>query len=380
MWKTGWNGEAMETSRESIRIIQKLIKITQSDLTSTKKIKLRQDKSRDIRDILNSIPNKDEQYLVVLDHTIAALEAIISGEPKVDAEDCDRNYENWMDLVLRYLKEFNKYGNCYISSCGEALLKTFGIKSFMNKGSSVKPIFFRGEHIYGWELIPRIVRKTGLKHNDINSLDTTSEEIEYLKAFQKKYTNSKIKWLFQTRKKKEDPNWWSLMAHYDDEVGTRMIDITSSIFCALYFACVDWDGEINTDEDGCLYFMWNNNWRPETENPTMRRGRIDDFRDQKQQSAMKYFSVHGNPDTLRFRESPDSNQRLIYQDGYFLWQPKFGKPLDIGQHHKFRIHKDSKMEILRELYSIGYTAKRIVRGKKGEESHKKICNQLGISP
>ncbi len=130
-------------------------------------------------------------------------------------------------------------GNCYISSCGEVLLKTSGIKSFMNEGSSVKPIFFRGEHIYGWELIPRIVRNTGLKHNDINPLNITSDEIEYLKAFQKKYINSKIKWLFQTRKKKEDPNWWSLMAHYDDEVGTKMIDITSSIFCALYFACVD---------------------------------------------------------------------------------------------------------------------------------------------
>ena len=351
----------------------------QSELASTRNVGLQQDKSRDIRNILNSIPDKGQQNLIVLDHTIAALEDIIRGEPKVDAEDCDQNYENWMHLVLDYLKEFNKYGNCYISSCGEALLKTFGIKSFMNKGSNLKPIFFRGEHIYGRELIPRIVRKTGLKHSD-TALDTTLEEIEYLKMFQKKYTNSKIRWFFQTSKKKENPNWWSLMAHYDDEVGTRMIDITSSIFCALYFACVDWDGTVNNRKDGCLYFLWNNNWRADTDTPEIRNGRIIGFEDQKQNSTNQYFSVQGSPDTLRFRESPDSNQRLVYQDGYFIWQSKFSKPLDIGQHHKFRIHKDSKINILRELYSIGYTANRIVRGKKGKESHRKICAQLGVSP
>ena len=369
----------METSPESIRIIEKLIVLIQSDLAKTKKVRLNQGKSIEIRALLNSIPNTDEQNLLVLDFAIATLRMIFRAEPKIDAEDCDPNYENWMDLVLNYVKDFNKYGNCYISSCGEALLKTFGIKNRMNQGPNIKPIFYRGEHIYGWDLVPRIVRKIGLKHSDSNLLNPSSEELEHLKMFQKRYINSKIKWFFQTRKKREDPNWWSLMAHYDDRAGTRMIDITSSIFCALYFACVDWDGTINTDEDGCLYFLWNNNWRPDKDSPNMIRGRIHDFSDQKQYSTNKYFSIQGSPDTLRFRESPDSNDRLVYQDGFFLWQPKFGEPLDIGQHHKFRIHKDSKMNILRELYSIGYTAKRIVRGKKGIESHKNICAQLGVN-
>jgi hypothetical protein len=368
----------MKTSPESIRIIQKLIKITQSELASTKKVGLLRDKSKEIRKILSSISNKDEQNLIVLDHTIYVLEDIIIGEPKVDAEDCDQNYENWMNIVLEYLKEFNKYGNCYINSCGEALLKTFGIKNLMNKGSNIKPIFFRGEHIYGRELIPRIVRTTGLRHCDSNLLEATKEELEHLRAFRWRYIRSNLKWYLQSILTGEKINWWSLMAHYDDRVGTRMIDITSSIFCALYFSCVDWDGSINTDVDGCLYFLWNNNWRPDTDRPHMSRGRIDDFRDQKQYSTNKYYSVHGSPDTLRFRESPDSNERLVYQDGYFIWQPKFGEPLDIGQHHKFRIHKDSKINILRELYSIGYTANRIVRGEKGKDSHRTICAQLDI--
>ena len=369
----------METSPESIKIIQKLIRITQSDLASTKKVGLLQDKSGEIRTLLNSIPNKDEQNLLVLDFTIASLEEIIRGEPKIDAEDCDPNYENWMDLVLHYVKEFNKYGNCYISSCGEALLKTLGIKSFMNKGSNLKPVFFRGEHIYGWELIPRIVRNLGLKHSESNPFDATSEELEHLKRFQKKYTNSNIRRIFQTRKKRENPNWWSLMAHYDDEVGTRMIDITSSIFCALYFACVDWDGTINTDEDGCLYFLWNNNWRADTDTPEIRKGEIIGPKDQKQHSTNEYFSVQDHQTIVRFRESPASNERLVYQDGFFLWWPNFSDPLDLGQHHIFRIHKDSKMSILRELYSIGYTANRIVRGEKGKESHRKVCAQLGVN-
>lgn len=370
----------MEATPESIRIIQKLIKLIQADLAKSKKVGLKQEKSKEIRNILNSIPNKDEQSLIVLDHTIAALENVLRSEPSVDTVKCDQSYENWMDLVMHYLKDFNKYGNCYINSCGEALLKTFGIKSFMNKGSNLQPIYFRGEHIFGWDLTPRVVRKLNLKYNPDRPFEVTKEELKYLKDFQKKYFGSRLKWIFKSTEYKTSANWWATMAHYDDEVGTRMIDITSSIFCALYFSCVDWDGSINTDEDGCLYFLWNNNWRKDSEFPDIRNGQIIGPEDQKEYTIKKYFSVQDYLGTIRFRESPHSNERLIYQDGFFLWQPSFSDPIDLGQHHKFRVHKNSKKEILRELYSIGYTAKRIVRGEIGNEAHLNICDQLDIIP
>ena len=124
----------METSPETIKVIKELISIVRSDLASTKKVSIDQDKSLNLRKFLNKIPSKDEQNLLILEFAIATLIHIISWEPKLEAEDCDPNYENWMTVVLQYLKEFNKYGNCYISSCGEALLKTFGIKNGTSGG------------------------------------------------------------------------------------------------------------------------------------------------------------------------------------------------------------------------------------------------------
>lgn len=45
---------------------------------------------------------------------------------------------------------------------------------------------------------------------------------------------------------------------------------------------------------------------------------------------------------------------------------------------KFRVYREAKKHILRELYSIGYTARRIVRGLQGEETHLRLCEELEL--
>ena len=91
-----------------------------------------------------------------------------------------------------------------------------------------------------------------------------------------------------------------------------------------------------------------------------------------------YFAVLAHPDTVRFRVSFQRNDRSLSQDGYFLWQPNFHQPLNVGQHFKIRVPGGYKERILSEMYSIGYTARRLVRGSVGDAAHARVCGTLGL--
>jgi hypothetical protein len=166
---------------------------------------------------------------------------------------------------------------------------------------------------------------------------------------------------------RNDPEWWAIMQHYDETHGTRMIDITSSIFCALYFACANWDGTVDESVDGRLYFFPTPGWRSDT-----------DEEDPREYSVDRYFDIQLAPEFLRFRHSSSRNDRLVSQDGYFLWQARYDQPLVLPQSFSFRVDRSAKRSILLELYSIGYTAERIVRGKKGRQAHENLCKLLGV--
>ena len=141
----------------------------------------------------------------------------------------------------------------------------------------------------------------------------------------------------------------------------------------MYFACVSWKGNIDESTDGALYLIPDGNWRHESNNP-------DEIQDLKKNTVEEYFQVDGHDHTLRFRESPVREQRILAQDGYFMWKPKFDEPIELaGTWFKFRVFRGAKQDILRELYSIGYTAQRIVRGKRGDEIHKNLCRKLDLN-
>jgi hypothetical protein len=290
-----------------------------------------------------------------------------------------------LELVLRELQEFNRNGAEYINSCTEALIKSHGVINWLYQGPKArKRIFYRGEHNYEWDLTPRVGRSL-CNHDPSDPLRITACELDFLAKFQERVqTDAEMRnTIFGERRvpAEDDPEWWALMAHYDTEHGTRMIDLTSSLFCGLYFACADWNGTIDESTDGALYLIHSEPWRPESKNPEIRRGQVIGVEDLWMHSASKYFNVQNHPDTLRFREARVRNERLIAQDGFFVWQPKFDETLGIGDgyHFKFRIYREAKMHILRELYSIGYTAHRIVRGSLGEEAHQRLCKELEIA-
>ena len=100
--------------------------------------------------------------------------------------------------------------------------------------------------------------------------------------------------------------------HYDD-FGTRLLDLTRSIFAGLHFATVSWGGDVRSDIDGVLYVFMRKNapWRTDSfgllAHPENGNGL---------ESA---FSGWPSPDYFRLYESHlATNPRELAQDGVFL--------------------------------------------------------------
>lgn len=286
--------------------------------------------------------------------------------------------ENWIKLAIAELESFNGEGDNSLSSVSEATWKVHGIMKFWYPDKKPGKIYFRGQHHSGWGLNSS-AQRIGLKPCDENPMSVSQGEVKELRKFQIEvqtdqalsaeiFPNGNILSL-------ESAEWWSIMQHYYGK--TRLIDVTSSIYCALFFACADWDGSIDDKNDGVVYLIPQTaTGRPATASPKYINGVNHDMQDQLHPLATDYFNVDAHKDTIRFRKSFHRNDRLIAQDGFFLWQPIFDEPLALGQHFKFRIPGKKKVALLHELYLIGYTAQRIIRGSKGVVAHQRIYDTL----
>ena len=285
---------------------------------------------------------------------------------------------NWLKLALREVENLNAEGNNAICSLTEAHWKVHGIMNWWQAGNR-QEFFFRGEHNSDWNLIASASRNGIIPDPDC-PLTVTQEELDALNVFQQDVQAGPDLFasLFPDGQllPLDSSDWWALMQHYRG--GTRLLDLTSSIFCALYFACADWNGNIDLNNDGALYLFPNQNWRRAVPDPDIIRGQNVGPTDLLQKTAESYFDVENHPDTVRFRKSIHRNDRLLAQDGFFLWQPIFNQALEIGQIFKFRIPAYRKTHLLRDLYSIGYTALRLVRGTIGADAHQNVCNSIGV--
>jgi hypothetical protein len=92
--------------------------------------------------------------------------------------------------------------------------------------------------------------------------------------------------------------------------------------------------------------------------------------DQRQDGWRDYFTIEDGHNVPRFRISQMPNDRVVSQDGYFIWQPDFTKPVaPRGQNYSFRIHREAKKDILAELAAAGYTRKRILGDYRWLDRH-----------
>lgn len=333
---------------------------------------------------MTNAPNASSSMQKALGNAIGELRHYVSVHASIPAPelppDATNLQGNWLDLALREIEGLNSEGNNAICSVTEAHWKVHGIMNWWQQ-TNCGPLFFRGEHNSNWSLISSAGR-SGLTPSATNPLSVSSEEMAELRRFQASvqvdqqlssdvFPDGRVLSL-------ESAEWWALMQHYNG--GTRLIDITSSIFCALFFACAGWDGTVDADSDGAVYlFPTTATGRKAVLKPELFRGQNNGPTDQLHPTAGDYFDVHAHQDIIRFRESFQRSDRLLAQDGYFLWQPIFDQPLNVGQHFKFRVPGAKKRDVLRELYSIGYTARRLIRGTKGEVAHSLVCRTVDIS-
>ncbi|MEQ1837464.1 MAG: FRG domain-containing protein [Candidatus Nitrotoga sp.] len=275
--------------------------------------------------------------------------------------------QQWIDAALEELYKFNSMGDEYVCSTVEAVIKCNGIKKLYDNYST--PLYFRGEHKFGWDLKSRIGRKLNIDWNVTDPYNVTPEEKRLLAEFQERCQSNEVTRTMVFGHAGEllpldHSGWWSLMQHYDEDYGTRMIDLTASLYCALFFASANWDGTVDTSVDGKLYMFPYQPGRGETNFPDRHGNQLIGPEDERKYMVDDYFKVENNLDYPRFRVSPARNDRVLSQDGYFMWQPYFDQSLYTFQIFPFRIHRDFKLSILKELASMGYTRDRVLANNR----------------
>ncbi len=238
----------------------------------------------------------------------------------------------WVEAALNNgPPRLNPMGYDYICSTHEALFKCNLVKGILNSGRTDSPrsTYFRGEEDFNWKLVSKLGRRVPeIDWGKLNPLSVTSFELEELQSFQEGVLSSKdlSRDIFDNREPLEELNasWWAIMQHYS-ECGTRLLDVTSSIFTGLYFAYSNFNSTVNTEVDGSLRVFVDQPGRGEREHELQ-----PDCDDMSYGTVGDYFSVDAWPEVPRFRISPFRCNRELAQDGYFIWQPFFDRELECG--------------------------------------------------
>lgn len=288
---------------------------------------------------------------------------------------------SWMDITFENIAtNFGRYGTETISSVEEAVCYSFSLAKIFNSNR----IFFRGEHKFGYKLQSRAERFMTEEEKDCVGI--SQRELNELRRFQDEakkdqFIKDEIKGRGMELPKDNSPEWLPIMQHYDDNFGTRLLDITTSIYTALYFACIDWNGEIDSSTDGLLYFF------TQGSSGMLIKGYYydvfpsdfdNDYDDIAPSDVRKSFEDWEQTKYFRVYKSSFASPREIAQDGLFLVKGNLIEEPQFGQGFKFRIPANAKTDIAKQLWISGYTPERILRGTKGIESKINLSKILGI--
>ena len=280
----------------------------------------------------------------------------------------------WDDLIMDDLVDnFGRYGEDAVSCLGEALLFT----NSLARCFGTERVFYRGEQRYGWKLTSRAEREMGQVEQSTPGL--TDSELTELRRFQNAVKSDPIlaEEIFRGNIPNDEASaWLPAMQHYDTEFGTRLLDLTKSVFAGLYFACVGWDGSVDEGSDGLLYafFDKSSNWRGEYLEKA--EGEVHEFDDIAPVEVSESFKDWQHPEYFRLYQTESSNPRELAQDGVFLVRGMAGVQTVPGQGFKFRIPAERKMMIVKELWFAGYTPSRMVRGQIGRDAEDSLRHRL----
>ena len=299
------------------------------------------------------------------------------GNP-VDKSEFQEPKDGWLSLIAEDVAaSFGRGGGGAIATMAEALL----VINSLARPHGAGKVYYRGEHQYGYELKSRAQRKmekdNGAPLKAANGI--TERELDELRRFQKhvKSDAAFVEEIVHRRRlpADDDPEWLPIMQHYDVEFGTRLLDITRSIFAGLHFACIDWDGTIDFDTDGLLYMFFGHG-RYYLYQPT--GGFDDEISEFVPDNVACAFKDWRHPEYMHHFSSSQSSMRELAQDGLFLVQGDLGsKPVFAGNgKFKFCVPRWAKARIIEELWLTGYTPEKIVRGEMGKRAAEVSREQL----
>jgi hypothetical protein len=286
--------------------------------------------------------------------------------------------DGWGDFIPRHIANIYNSGSGVLSVT-DALVMS---RAYFNSLGEMKPnelphVYFRGQVNIEWPIQPRFARKCPSPLTADPTQGATPEELAAIADFQNRWKSGLIEADqidIDNTPSDDSKDWWSLMTHYDDTVGTRLIDLTTDPLVALYFACVDWDGAIDESVDGVVYLLdgGSGNVRFHFPNP-----KGEDWYDTETATLHDYFpSKH--PNTPRLIMGAPHNERLKAQHGAFLWWPRFDADLPLGVHY-LRVCGRAKPSIVRELLSYNIDPRLIVRGNRGVTARKHVLHQLRLA-
>ena len=291
----------------------------------------------------------------------------------------DRHYAHesgWQLLIQNELLKFNSKGSSYITSISECLIKTLGLINVHQNANKRTLAYYRGHVNAEWEIVSSIGRKIPKSTIPTDRSKVSQFEMDALEKWQSIVLTDDhlIKEIFSDSPpyEKADPRWWGLKQHYDDDPntgGSRLIDWTSSPLCGLYFGCVDWNGGVDESVDGGLYVMMSGVGRMFASESyiSQLQNHDEEIYDKAGSNVDEYFSILDHLKYPRTIITETENTRQLAQDGHFIFSPHFELPITEWAGRKpffFVIPGECKKDILRELYSLGYTPKKILRGQK----------------
>jgi len=108
----------------------------------------------------------------------------------------------------------------------------------------------------------------------------------------------------------------------------------------------------------------------------------EEFYDKAGSSVGDYFSLSQHLEYPRTVITETENTRQLAQDGHYIFSPNFELPITKWTGPApffFVIPGECKKDILRELYSLGYTPKKILRGQKSINAQSRLKASLNIN-
>ncbi len=268
-----------------------------------------------------------------------------------------------------------------VGSVAEAFLKATPVldEIRLSIGNRKAGFVFRGQRNIEWPLIPNLGRNEQFQDHvaqvgeqeflEDRQTITSKYERKLLLRFKEEWSKlDEVDQLDHSTDIAQDHfSWWFRMQHYsENSMGTRLLDVTSSIPAALLFACLDWEtGLIDDSSDGVLYLF------VEGMNAS-----LVDFTTCAQ-SFTDEGLFNGFGDAPVFFLNPPHNERSKAQAGAFLWWPRFWESYP-GQILYLRVLKERKREIVQDLLLLNFGPKDVVRGQKGQENEDRLRSSLGL--